>query len=762
MSKNLKVKRDDVRSIAGKRVTFDRDQGWLSGMYSISSPSQPELLWHLSRLDLNTVSAYSTDKLIDLLADLSPEVGKALWDFLRLCNPGWEIVAYRPGSSESSEPGQALIGEFLKTLTRLYGTVDVPINALFLNAFLRGALLAEIVLEKGKTFADLATPDPWAVRFRKEEDPVRGQVWRLGQYQNGTWHSLNFDTIRYVPVDPLSGSPYGRSIVSPALFSSLFLISMLHDLRRVVEQQGYPRLDLSVDMEKLVALMPDDLADSPDDAQEWINAAFAEIQSVYGSLQPDDAYIHGSSITVNRPVGAVGTDSLGAIDGLIRALERMITRGLKSMPLMMGSNEGSSETHANRQWEIMAAGIKSIQHLVESLLGNLLEVMCQANGVQATVEVRFAELRAAEELRDSQVEAMKIANAKAKYDAGWISQEEAALEVTGHEADAEEPRFSDAGLGAPGSLLIPEQQDGTQRRRGIRSRKTTIPTGANKPLPPTPEEELEIDEILEALAEWDRLHDDEYAGLLAATPEGSQGDLWAALAGLVVGGSWVYRSSTRRYVNTATGVSLTRNQLIGLRDAFTLQVRAEARAITGAMLDGTTSLQRWLLDMQGMVRNTHTNQFMLGRGGVGMVMEAELPTVEGIINGQYTYLQGFADDMAAGNVSDGQALARAQMYADAGTQSYERGVALAYGLPDLPAYPGDGGTACRSNCRCHWSVTEDEDNFYCYWVITPGENCPDCIDNAARWNPLIIPKTQARSRGDLDGVLAGMEDGHVH
>jgi len=768
--KNLNIKKDGVRALAGKRITLDRYQSNQSalGLYAIQSPDEPDLLWHLRRLDLNTVSAYSTDQLIDLLADLSPEVGKALWDFLRLCNPGWEITAYRLDSDTINAQAQAAIDTFLDTLTDLYGSVDVPINRMFLNAFLRGAIVCEMVLDQGRTAVDLAVPDPWALRFRREPDAVRGQVWRLGQFQDGKWVSLELDTVRYAPVDPHANSPYGRPLVGPALFSALFLLGMLHDLRRVVEQQGYPRLDLAVDMEKLVNMMPDDLADSPEDAQEWINAAFTEIQEVYGSLAPDDAYIHGDSITVNRPVGAVGADALGSIDNLIRSLERMVTRGLKTMPLMMGSNEAVSETHANRQWEIMAAGLKSIQHLAESLLGNLLKVMCEAQGIQTTVTVRFAELRAAEELRDAQSEAMKIANAKSKYEQGWISQDEAALEVTGHEADQEEPRGPSDGLAGLGSILAGGPANDGEERRGpaldmeVRSRKTTIPTGADKPLPDVPVEQLDVDEILAALAEWDRLSEEEHAGLLAATPDGSEGDLWAVLAGLVAASLWQYRASSRRYVNTATGTMLTRNQLIDLRDAFTVQVRAEARNITAAMLDGESTLQRWLLDMQDMVRNTHTNQFMLGRGGVGMVMEADLPMVEQVINDQYGYLQGFADDIAAGNVSDGRMLARAQMYADAGTQSYERGLALAYGLPSLPAYPGDGGTQCLSNCKCRWSITEDEEAWYCYWTLGIAEHCPDCVDRASTWNPLIVPKATARNRADLDTVLAGMENGHVH
>ncbi len=62
---------------------------------------------------------------------------------------------------------------------------------------------------------------------------------------------------------------------------------------------------------------------------------------------------------------------------------------------MVGINEATSETHANRQWEIHVAGIKSIQHLVEFVFERLGGLALRAQGLAAVVSFKFAELRAA-------------------------------------------------------------------------------------------------------------------------------------------------------------------------------------------------------------------------------------------------------------------------------------------------------------------------------------------------------------------------------
>lgn len=431
------------RALAGtrRRHSADNSLPFYGNSWYVQSPPSPEQTWRLHDLDTNTLSAMSVEELQELLVDISPEISRALWDFLRFCNAGYTVVATKPGTNDTHAAAQRLIESFLTELTNLYGAVDVVINRLFLAAFLRGAFFVELVLDNAGRPIDLATPDPISARFRQDADPQRGAVWRLGQYQMGQWVSLDFPTVIYAPIDPLPNVPYGRPLVSPAIFSAIFLIGLLHDLRRVIAQQGYPRLDLIVNLEKLQAAMPADLEGEGSSFETWVNAVINEIETVYSELEPDDAYIHTDVVTLGRPVGTVGSDSLSAVDGIVRGLERMITRALKTMPLLMGSNEAVSETHANRQWEIHVAGIRSLQHLAENVLQRLLTLALEAQGIQAVVTWRFAELRDSEKLRDAQTEAQQIQNTREKYNAGWISQAEAAMEITGHAPDVNSPRI---------------------------------------------------------------------------------------------------------------------------------------------------------------------------------------------------------------------------------------------------------------------------------------------------------------------------------
>jgi hypothetical protein len=429
-----------VRAMPRGRTSNDNGiNSFSSSTWLHMPPANYDQNWQLLNLSGKDFSQIAPSQLLEILADLSPEVSRALWDFLRMCNPGYTVKVTRPGSDQEDRRGKAATDAFINALSDKYGTFDIVIGRMFTGAFLRGAFCAELVLDqRGRMPLDVATPDPDSVRFRKKDDPLLGEQWQPGQWQDYDFVPLDIPTFRYVPIDPFMASPYGRPLAAPALFTSLFLLGILHDLRRVIQQQGYPRIDLSVDIVKMLEAAPH-LAANPEQFDKWVGDLVTQVEQVYSQLQPDDAYIHTSNVSVNRPVGAMDASSLGGIDAIITALERMAVRALKTMPLMLGITETTGDVQSNRQWEIFAAGIKSIQHYAETMLGRLFTLALEAQGIQSTVTFQFAELRAAEKLRDAQTEAMEIANAVNKRNEGWQTQDEASIAITGSPAVAPAP-----------------------------------------------------------------------------------------------------------------------------------------------------------------------------------------------------------------------------------------------------------------------------------------------------------------------------------
>jgi len=156
----------DMRALAGGRLSRD-SESTLFGAYGsvLDAPESPEADWRRLNLDANTLDRLPPSELSVILADLSPDVSMALWNWLRLCNPGWTCTATQPGTAEPDLPAQAALDAFMAGLRGPYVNqtpgANVVIGMALSSLFLRGSALLELVLDqRGRQPVNIAVPDP--------------------------------------------------------------------------------------------------------------------------------------------------------------------------------------------------------------------------------------------------------------------------------------------------------------------------------------------------------------------------------------------------------------------------------------------------------------------------------------------------------------------------------------------------------------------------------------------------------------------------
>jgi hypothetical protein len=153
---------------------------------------------------------------------------------------------------------------------------------------------------------------------------------------------------------------------------------------------------------------------------------------------------------------------------------------------------------------------------------------------------------------------------------------------------------------------------------------------------------------------------------------------------------------------------------------------APIRAATEALASGGT-IRAWERAMLRAITNAHMAAYLAAvRDRTGTMPKglsrAERTEVKGAIDTQLTYLAGFVRDLQGSRLSPAQAAARAALYAGA-----VRGTFYQRRYPGLRAYPGDGSTPCKGNCRC----TLDETADGVYWRLSAAEHCAACAARAA-------------------------------
>jgi len=226
---------------------------------------------------------------------------------------------------------------------------------------------------------------------------------------------------------------------------------------------------------------------------------------------------------------------------------------------------------------------------------------------------------------------------------------------------------------------------------------------------------------------------------------------------------WVYDPVSQRYRNLRNGRYIDQDELRSLRNEFAEALREETDRIAQRLFDGVSSIQDWVLEMRTLIKDAYIAQYAASIGGMQYMTQSDYGRIGAMLSsqnrGQYWYLQQFAEAIARGELSEAQIRARAALYGYSSVQAFERGKARLYGLT-LPAYPGDGTTACLSNCKCGWRIRETNLAYYCTWTLGIAEHCSDCVDRAGMWSPLVLLKGFAvnsiRSVVD-DAFVQGLE-----
>lgn len=207
--------------------------------------------------------------------------------------------------------------------------------------------------------------------------------------------------------------------------------------------------------------------------------------------------------------------------------------------------------------------------------------------------------------------------------------------------------------------------------------------------------------------------------------------------------SWYWDDSNKTYhkiVSDKITNVLEISKIITLRDLFTDRAMKKSDALVESMMiEGSITIQQWEREMRILLRDTYRAMYELAIGGSGNMTQADYGRLGGILQEQYRYLHNFAADIAAGRLSPLQAMNRARMYIESATQAFERAQAASYGIT-LPQYPGDGGTQCLSNCRCHWEIRSRKKEYACYWRLGQAEHCPGCLEASKIYNPYIVLK----------------------
>lgn len=423
---------NNVRSLTkkniGGKLTGGRETTplWQRGFF-ISSDMPIRRAPHREKNVLDTLK---------FMRDINPDASMAVWNFLRLANQGHDVEVFNVNGEPDEEMQQYINDELAPRMGEIYaGGTDQLVNVLNLTGFTEGAEALEVELnETLDDVADFHAISPSKLDFRP--NAVTGKLELVEKQLDGTFKVLNSEQVFYVPIDPDIDDPYGRSPMLPAIQAIIFQTEVLKDLKAVAHHQGHARFDISVSSKAIVDNLPDSILNQGEDAvNEFIDTYMNGVEQAFENLEPDDDFYHADTMTVTT-VGGTSGKSMDS-KSLIDIINQQVVTSLKQLPILMGRNESTTETHGKIQMEIYTAGVQSIQNVTKRLLEKAYTVALRVKGSQSSVKITFNAVQTKDRKAEADAESIEINNAIAKVNQGWIDNNAAANALVGHDAVSE-------------------------------------------------------------------------------------------------------------------------------------------------------------------------------------------------------------------------------------------------------------------------------------------------------------------------------------
>lgn len=332
-------------------------------------------------------------RVINILKSNSPTAAQSLANFRQMLTYGYDIEG-RPKAKANIQRILAMLAKRRKPLSLLLGQMADGI-------YCGGGLYTEVVLdEQGEDTIDFAVNDPLNAKFRYHEDKLYGGIFELVSVDHRyRIKSLEaYETIQYLPLNGDVNSPFGKPYLLAGIYPALWQFILLRDVRSLLHSQLYPFVHVKVDLEKILDSVGNDLKEAEELAIKSRNAA---IES-WKKKGTNTAIGTGDEVSYEI-ISGLNRQNSGFIDPLLRVLGREMSSGFLTMPVFLGQNEGTTETHSDTQWLIQVAFLRSVLREVEDSVTESLNIMNRAGGIRGEVYLDMWEMDIMERLREAKV-----------------------------------------------------------------------------------------------------------------------------------------------------------------------------------------------------------------------------------------------------------------------------------------------------------------------------------------------------------------------
>lgn len=304
--------------------------------------------------------------------------------------------------------------------------------------FTMGAMCGELVLDNLRLPSHIHPIASSQVRLYPSSD-AKKLVPK--QYLAGQYIDLDVPTFFMVTLDEELTDPYPISPIEPAIQAVLASAEFLNDLRRIVKKAIHPRVVVTIDEEKFKKNIPLEFQNDSASINNYMNSVITELETKINGLKPEDAIVTFDTmgITVVDHGNTNLSNEYAVVEGMFNA---KLASGAKVLPTVLGHSDGTSNTASAEVLLFMKFVEGTVWAKLNEMFSKVFTLAARLGGNDVYVDFKYNEidLKPASELES--FKQMKQSRVFALNSVGWLTDEEACIQLTGQLPPAGAPKLS--------------------------------------------------------------------------------------------------------------------------------------------------------------------------------------------------------------------------------------------------------------------------------------------------------------------------------
>lgn len=364
----------------------------------------------------------------------SPDLGMAVSSYIRIGIPNtYKVKGYNMDGTFNVDATNLVhqilarldvIGNYDDGFSGIWSVRSVA-ESLAKELVMFGSCSLELVLDKGRLPRGMVPISVRDIRFRPDDKWTR-PVQTIG----GVDTDLDIPTFFYVSIDQDLKEPYSDSPLEAAIQPVLADQEFQNDLRRVMKRAIHPRLDVKIDMKRLKESMPAEYLHDAEKFKQYVDAVIADVEANINGLAPEDALVHYDFIELEYKNNG-GSDVSGEYEALQKIINAKLATGSRSLPSILGHGSGSQNVASSETLMFMKNADGLVRVKLNEIFSKALTLACRLFGLDCFVRFEYDPIDLRPESELEAFRSMKNSRILDMLSLGLITDEEAAIELTG-------------------------------------------------------------------------------------------------------------------------------------------------------------------------------------------------------------------------------------------------------------------------------------------------------------------------------------------